>query len=186
MKRNICLIGMLWTAAAAVFGAAGNVRIYLPSEKSVDSQILQLSQVAMVLGDESLVQTAGTVQIGTFSAPGQQLLIDRQTILSCLAAAGIPAGQVQFNGAEISRVRRDEKTISADRFNQTARLFLENQLAGQKPAALKMIRPAQEFVLPSGSAEVELSARMSDQQSRGIQRVTVTVLQQGKRSAVRT
>jgi flagella basal body P-ring formation protein FlgA len=180
MKKNVCLIWMLWTAVAAVFGAAGNVRIYLPPEKTVDSQILQLGQVALLLGDESLVQTVGTVQIGTFSAPGQQLLIDRPTLLSCLAAAGITAGQVQFNGAEISRVRRDEKTIAADRFTETARLFLENYLAGQKPASLKLIRPAQEFVLPSGSAEVELSARMSDQQSRGIQRVTVTVLQQGK------
>lgn len=164
--------------SAAVFGA-GTLRIHLPDEKTLETDQPKLADVVLLAGDEDLKQKAGNVKLGQFSAAGQNLLIDRQTILSCLAAAGIPATQVQFSGADMTRTLRLETTIPAERFIETARLFLENSFQDQKPVSLKMLRSVQDFVSSSPAAEIELSARLSSQPNRGVHRVTVAVLQRG-------
>jgi flagella basal body P-ring formation protein FlgA len=172
MNRFIQLVLIAVTAAPA---AGGNLRIYLPSEKTVESETPLLGQTAMLIGDDVLVRKASAVSIGQFSTAGQLLLIDRPTVLSCLAAKGIMPGQVEFNGAETMRVKRNEKTIPAERFLTTARQYLEHQLADQKTASFKLFRPAQDYVLPGEMSGIHLTARMSSQ-SRGMQRVTVAVL----------
>jgi len=178
MKRYAAIL-ILVVCGAVCRAADGSLRIYLPSEKTVESETPLLGETAMLIGDDGLVKEAQQVSLGKFAAAGQHLLIDRQTVLSCLAAKGIMPGQVQFNGAETMRVKRHEKTIKAERFVSTARQYLENQLAGQKAASFKLFRPAQDYVLASETADIHLSARMSGQQSRGMQRVTVGVIYDG-------
>jgi flagella basal body P-ring formation protein FlgA len=173
------LFWIILISGAAASATGGNLRIYLPAEKTVESELPLLGETAMLIGDDMLVKEAGAVNIGQFSASGQLLLIDRQTVLSCLAAKGIMAGQVQFNGSELMRVKRNEKMISAERFLATAREYLENHLADQKTAAFKLFRPAQDYVLGGQMSGIQLKARMSGQQSRGMQRVTVAVMHEG-------
>ncbi|MCE5186738.1 MAG: flagellar basal body P-ring formation chaperone FlgA [Planctomycetaceae bacterium] len=175
MNRTSIIVWMGLIAAAS--GTGQGLRIYLPSERSVESQTLRLDQVAMVLGDQPLAERAGAVSVGQFAAAGQQLTIDRKTVLSCLASTGIKASQVQFNGAEAVRVRRAEQTVTADRFLQMAQDFLQTQSAGEK-AAFKPVRPARDLVLPAAAA-AELTPRFSDRQTQGVRRVTVSVSQNG-------
>lgn len=178
MNRFRHFIWILLAASTTVWGAEKALRVYLPHEKTVESSTLQLGQLALLLGDEALVRAAETVGLGQFGATGQELTIDRQTVLSCLASSGIDSGQVQFNGAESVCVKRLEQTITADRFLETARAFLENRLAEDK-ASLKLFRPAQDYVLPGPACDIELKAQLPGAPSRGVQRVKVDILQRG-------
>lgn len=179
MSLRVNIFCLILISGITAHAAGGSLRIYLPAEKTVESETPLLGETAMLIGDDALVKAAGGVNIGQFSTAGQFLLVDRQTVLSCLAAQGITPGQVQFNGAETMRVKRNEKTIKAERFLATAREYLENQLADQNTASFKLFRPAQNYVLPNQLSGIQLSARMSGQQSRGMQRVTVAVMHEG-------
>lgn len=169
------LILMVCVTHTAAWSADRNLRIYLPTEKTMETDMPQLGQIALLLGDAELVQAAAIVNVGQFAATGQQLTIDRQTVLSCLASAGIDARHVQFNGAESVCVKRLEQTVAASRFFETARLFLES-LPGESKASFKLLRPAQDLVIAEPSANIELAARLSGPQSSGTQRVTVAVM----------
>ncbi|MHC4290214.1 MAG: hypothetical protein ACYSSK_09225, partial [Planctomycetota bacterium] len=74
--------------------------------------------------DDDILPLVNELQLGKFSIHGQEIRIDRKTILSRLASMGIKSSWVTFNGAERISVCRDESTITTDRFVDAARDYL--------------------------------------------------------------
>src|SRR4030042_1564112 len=68
-----------------------SLRIHLPREIAVDSNVPSLGQIGIIHGEASLAVRAGEIAMGRIAAPGQQITIDRLTVLSRLASHGIPA-----------------------------------------------------------------------------------------------
>jgi hypothetical protein len=128
MNNKICLI-LAWVfgVCAVVCGSeAGNpqkIRIYLPKDKTLESEVVELGKIA--LGDDDILPLVNELQLGKFSIHGQEIRIDRKTILSRLASMGIKSSWVTFNGAERISVCRDESTITTDRFVDAARDYLQ-------------------------------------------------------------
>src|SRR4030042_4301238 len=130
MGRTISIVTIVCLAVSPC-GGAGNepqddsLRIHLPREIAVDSNVPSLGQIGIIHGEASLAVRAGEIAMGRIAAPGQQITIDRLTVLSRLASNGIPASKVQLTGAAEIRGRQQGQTMGADEFVGLARLFLE-------------------------------------------------------------
>lgn len=163
--------------AAAVPQAAGKLIITLNSDVRVDKNEVLLGQIATLAGPPELVEKAGKVGLGTLCTKGQILHTDRNTILSRLATTGIPLRQVELTGAEIAKIHKNEKYVESGQIEQTARLYLEKQLAGQKPDSMEMVGVPLPVVLNDPNINPQLSAKMSRYQTPGCRKVTIAVSQ---------
>ena len=81
MNNKICLI-LAWVfgVCAVVCGSeAGNpqkIRIYLPKDKTLESEVVELGKIALVLGDDDILPLVNELQLGKFSVHGQEIRID--------------------------------------------------------------------------------------------------------------
>jgi hypothetical protein len=161
---------------------AGNpqkIRIYLPKDKTLESEVVELGKIALVLGDDDILPLVNELQLGKFSIHGQEIRIDRKTILSRLASMGIKSSWVTFNGAERISVCRDESTITTDRFVDAARDYLGQQLSAEQIETLKLTRPIKAYPLDDRGESVTLKAISSTRRSDRIKYVTVQVIRDG-------
>ena len=184
MNNKICLmlawfVGVCVVVCAAETGERHQIRIYLPKDKTLTSEVVELGMIAVILGDDAIIPIANEIRLGQFSVHGQEIIIDRKTIFSRLASSGIKASSVAFNGAETICVRRDEDIIAADRFVDSARDYLREQLSDEKLETLKLIRPVKDYPLDEESESVTLTALMSDHRSDHMKYVTVRVVRDG-------
>ena len=173
------VIGVCAVACGAEIEDRNKIRIYLPEDKILASEVVELRQIAVVLGDEALVPLVNKIRLGQFSVLGQEIMIDRKTILSRLAGSGIKSSSVAFYGAEIIRVRRDEHIVAADRFVEAARDYLRQQLSGDQIETLKLIRPVKDYPLDDANKSVALTPLMSERQSGRTRAVMVRVICEG-------
>ncbi len=172
---------LVFTLLSAMQAAADKpLRIYLPEEKQLESTTVLLGKVGILMGDPVLVAKAQELALGTFSAEGQTLTVDRTTILSRLASAGIRAQQVQILGAQAVQIGRNEVTLSADSIIACAQRYLDGQLAGVKGVTAAVIRPPQQVVLAAAGGAAEMTVTDDAAQSGGVRRVRVAILQNGK------
>jgi flagella basal body P-ring formation protein FlgA len=173
------VIGICAVACGTETGDPNKIRIYLPKDKILASEVIELRQIAVVLGDEALVPLVNGVRLGQFSVHGQEIVIDRKTILSRLASSGIKSSSVAFYGAEIISVRRNEDIVAADRFVNTARDYLRRELSGEQIETLKLIRPVKDYPLDGANESVTLTPLMSDRRSDRTRAVMVRVMREG-------
>jgi len=136
------------------------LRIYLPREVVVKSDSIQLAAVAVMRGDEASISKARQIGLGRFALTGQQIVIDRPTILSRLASNGIKAQDVSLSGAERVMVKRDEKVISGRRFAEVASAFLKTQSGYESVSDISLVREPKDWVLADDSGEIRLEARL--------------------------
>ena len=181
-KRCLILAWIMGVCAVVCGNEAGDchkIRIYLPKDKTLESEVVELGKIALVLGDDEILPLVNELRLGQFSVHGQEITIDRKTILSRLASSGIKASSVVFNGAETIRVRRDEKMIAAGCFVDAARDYLREQLSDEQIATLKLIRPVKDYPLGDGNESVKLTALMSNRRNDHKKHVTVQVVRDG-------
>ena len=173
------VVGVCAVACGVEADEQNHIRIYLPRDKTLASEVVELGQIAVILGDDAIVPLANKMRLGQFSVQGQEIVIDRKTILSCLAGSGIKASSVAFNGAETISVRRNEDMIAAGRFVETAHDYLRQQLSDEQIKTLKLIRPIKDYPLNGEGEMVTLTALMSRRQSNRMKYVTVRVIRDG-------
>lgn len=181
-QRSLQILWILsfFTFTNCVFGkSTSDIQIYLPGEKTVLTDAFNLGQIATVLADQKLSSIINQIPLGKFVLDGQDITIDRTTILSRLASVGIDTKSVTFNGAEKVLVQRDQTIVSADRFLQTAREFLRKQLKNQNIISLKPVRSAQDFSLSPDCGDIELIPQMISSSNGRTYRVGVSVMRQG-------
>ena len=73
--------------------------------------------------DSELAEEAGAVAMGRAPWSREEIVIDRRTILSRLAASGIDRRRVRMSGAQQVKVRRQEQFIGVDRISRAAEAF---------------------------------------------------------------
>ncbi len=155
------------------------LRLYLPREVVVKSELVELGSVAIMQGDESLMMQAKGVGLGKFVVASQRIILDRNTILSRLASEGISSSKVTLSGAEEVTVKRLQKTIESQRFAEIAREFLAKQLAGNNVSKMEPVRMPAEWVTTQSGQEVELVASMGKYSGQRRDRVWVAVMCDG-------
>ncbi len=169
----------------AAGAASALLQVHLPREVTVQGSLLTLGQISVVRGDPALVATAARVGLGQFSMPGQKAILDRSTILSRLAAQGIPAGQVRLTGADAVTVRRFQKTISTDEFIEIGKTFLRQHPPGP---ALSETTPAvkpKDLILQGQVQDLRVTPQFVRTATRGFVTVRITVMADGKDCGVR-
>ena len=175
------LIFLLLAAAVVCGGADKNtLRIYLPRESVVEGDSVSLGAIAIMQGDDILTEKAKEVGLGKFSVSGQKIAINRNTVLSRLSASGISTANVQISGAEITEVRRREKTVATSRFMELAESFLRSRLkAADSISSIKIIKKPQLWAGSPDGGDVKLTAKMGRYSKSGKPRVWVSVIRDG-------
>jgi len=177
--------------AVSPCGRAGNepqddsLRIHLPREIAVDSNVPSLGQIGIIQGEKSLAARAGKIAMGRIAAPGQQVTIDRATVLSRLASNGIPASKVKLTGAEEIKVRQQGQTIIADEFVGLARLFLERNPPARSICESELMRGPVDLILEVSRQDVKLSPRLLRSSAPNQVRIQIAVVSGGKEIASR-
>jgi len=162
------------------------VGLHLPREITVQNPLLSLDQVAVVTGEGPLATTARSVRLGRFSVPGQKIVLDRATILSRLASAGIPAESVTLTGADAVTVRRRQQIISGDEFVAFAQLFLRQNPPGSSPCEGAVAAKPKDLALSDEPQNMQLVPRFVENGARGFVTVQVSVVVDGKEIGSRT
>jgi len=190
MGRTISIVTIVCLAISPC-GGAGNesqddsLRIHLPREIAVDSNVPSLGQIGIIHGESSLAVRAGKIAMGRIAAPGQQVTIDRATVLSRLASNGIPASKVKLTGAEEIKVRQQGQTISADEFVGLARLFLERNPPARSICESELMRGPVDLILERSRQDVKLSPRLLRSSAPNQVRIRIAAVSGGKEIASR-
>jgi len=179
--------GLLWLGVAVGARASvlsqnqdGLLQVHLPREVVVEGQQLDLGRVSVIRGPGAMVAKATKVGLGRFSVPGQELVLDRPTILSRLASSGILASQVRLTGAEAVKVRREQEIIGTEDFVETARQFLLQHAVGRSAAKIVPIVQPKDLILPRSSQQVQLTCELGRRRTRGHVTVLIHVAANGK------
>lgn len=183
MNKIISLM-VIWILTAGISGLAGDValteqklQVTLHPESVIKEDHVCLRHISALTGPDELVQKAGELTLGTFTAKGQVLYADRKTILSRLASAGILSRQVELIGAETAEIQRDEKTVPSQQIIDAARAYIDTQLEGQNVCTIQTVGTPPPVVLDDPNSPAELSAQMSRYQIAGAKKVTIAVIQ---------
>jgi flagella basal body P-ring formation protein FlgA len=181
MVRGVAAIAVVWSTAWGQDCRAdkGRLRVYLPREVVIKSDSIKLGSVGIMQGDEVLSATAKEIGLGKFALTGQQIVIDRQTILSRLASNGIRADEVAISGAGQVTVKRDENIIGGARFEEVAKSYLKVRPGYETVGEIKLVRKPKDWVLADDSGEIQLAARMSRHSRKDKAKVWVGVVKDG-------
>ncbi len=161
-----CLVTVFWfheTSANSEKTSEGQdyaLQVYLPREVTIEEETAKLGQVSIIRGEESLVAKAREIALGRLSVPGQEIVVDRQMLLSRLACSGIPSTEVTLMGAEKVRIKQQQQIISSDRFVEQASLFLKGKLPADWVCQPNPIRTPKDLLLPETSEKIELAGRL--------------------------
>ncbi len=180
------LLMILVAAAVTAYAQAPEpvLRIYLPREKIMTEDNLTLGNIAILRGEKDTLALAKKLGLGRFAVNGQQILIQRQTIKSRLASSGIDPTRVEITGAQEILLRRDEKTIPAERIISVATEYMNRLLKEKFPnhpdGEVIVIKQPNEISLPHSNKEIRLLARENNYSRQTKRRIWVGVFIDGK------
>lgn len=153
-----------------------DLRIYMPREVTVTDDSLELGQISIVRGARSLSAAANKIEMGRFSVPGQEILIDRHTVLSRLACNGIPTSRVTLTGAEKTAVRQKFQVVRGDQFISVASSFIKSHYPQDSGGKWNPIRKPKDLAVPGAARSVQFSARLAPGNVRNQATVEIDVL----------
>ena len=161
------------------------LQIHLPREITIEGDVPNLGQVAIIRGNEFLVARACKVTLGQISAPGQKIIVDRPIVLSRLASSGITASEVTFTGAEEISVTRQHQTIKGGEFIEKALTFLKKNNPDASICQWNLIRTPGDLILSGIKEDIKWSLYPVRSSSRNQAKVRVAVFANGKEAGVR-
>jgi len=161
------------------------LRIYLPREITIEGDVPNLGQVAIIRGEESLSAKASKVTLGRISAPGQKIIVDRSIVLSRLACSGIPACKVTLAGAEKITVSQQYQVIKSDEFVEKALAFLKKNPPNASICQWNLIRAPKDLILPGIREDTTLSVSLVKSGIKNQAKVRIAVFSNGKEIGVR-
>lgn len=184
---NVILAFFLLIAAdsRADTEAGPALQIYLPREITIESNVPNLGQVAIIRGEEGLIAKAERVTLGRISAPGQKIIVDRAIVLSRLACSGIPASEVTLAGAERITVSRRHQIIEGSEFVEKALAFLEKNPPEGSICQYNLIRVPQDLILSDTSEDIKVSCCLAESDIKNRAEVFVSVFSDDKKIGVR-
>lgn len=185
-----CLVTVFWfreTSANSEETSEGQdcaLRVYLPREVTIEDETANLGQVGIIRGKKSLVAKASKITVGRLSVAGQEIVVDRQMVLSRLACNGIPSTEVTLTGAEEVTIKQQQKIIKSDRFVEQASSFLKGKLPADSVCQPEPIRTPEDMVVPQTIEQIELVAGLLPG-ARNQTKVQISVFADGKEVGTR-
>ena len=161
------------------------LQIYLPREITIEGDVPNLGQVAIIRGEECLTAKAGQVTLGRISAPGQKIIIDRSIVLSRLACSGIPASEVTLAGAEKITVTQQRQIIKGDEFVEKALAFLKKNPPDASICQWNPIRAPKDLILAGISNDIKSSVSLVRSSIKNQVKVRIAVFSNDKEIGVR-
>ena len=175
IRKAIHAMMLVLCAVAMAEAAEPKLLLHLPRSVQASGQELQLGQLGVLRGqDEALLAKASTLAMGRAPLPGEQIVIDRRTILSRLSACGIAARHVRITGAEQVAVTRNETLVAADKLQAVAEELLKEQPPADG-ATWRVARGPADIIIPT-TEPVQLEACLVEVGSDDAQLVEVAVL----------
>jgi flagella basal body P-ring formation protein FlgA len=162
-----------------------SLQVYLPREVTIKDNILKLGNIGVVRGPQALVTKANDIMLGRLSVPGQEIVIERNVVLSRLAACGIPASQVTMQGAEKITVRQRQNIIGADEFVKMAESFLKENFTGDSISGWNPVRKPKDLVISNPGKNIRFSSEFIQKGARNQVAVKITVFSDNKQIATR-
>lgn len=182
--RCIKLTGMVLlfvlSASANIGAAAQKLSVHLPREMTVKDNTVTLGQVSVISGDDKLTEKARQIPLGKITLAGQHLTIDRNTILSRLAANGISNSNIRITGAKSVVVKRAEQTVTDDMLAKKAEEFLKSTSSAQPTTTFELARLPREVTVPGTPKSVILTARPGKVNTSTYRSALVDVIADGK------
>ncbi|MBI5724435.1 MAG: flagellar basal body P-ring formation protein FlgA [Planctomycetes bacterium] len=162
MRTFIAIVAVVAVCGGLAFAEDPRpLKIYMPRNVVTDDDPLTLAAICLVNGDDpAMVAKAGLTALGRGAISGEQLTLDRTSILSRLATEGIQSGKVEFTGAEKVTIRRGEQTVHADRIIQAAEAFIKKNYHPGEEYRVELAGKPKEMVLPK-NVEIEFKAQMA-------------------------
>jgi flagella basal body P-ring formation protein FlgA len=154
---------------------SSDLLIYLPREVMVRDSTIKLGHIGVVRGPQDFVARANEIPLGRFAVPGQEIVIDRNIVLSRLASHDIPASQVTLQGAEEVTVTRQQKIISGDEFVKLAETFVKDKLAGGSISQWSLIRKPEDLNIGNPDKDLRLSPRLIQSSTSNQVKVEIAV-----------
>ncbi len=161
------------------------LKIYLPRQIRIKEDVITLGDLAIIRGKKSLVNSASEIALGRFSVPGQEIVVDKITVLSRLASNGFSASVVLLTGAEKVTVKQKHRIIKGAEFIDTARLFLKQNPPDQSVCQMEPIGTPKDFILPSEQVDVTLVPELVQSNVISQSNVLISIIADGKSGGVR-
>jgi flagella basal body P-ring formation protein FlgA len=156
------------------------LQIHLPREVTISQSALELSQVAVVRGSSKWATVAGRIGLGRLSLPGQRIVLDRSTILSRLAASGIPADKVLLTGADAIIVKNGQKSIESEEFVRVGQQYLRELLSSRSVVEIVPVVKPKDLALVTEPQGIQWTPHVIQSDSRGLITVQVRVASGGR------
>jgi flagella basal body P-ring formation protein FlgA len=155
------------------------LEIYLPREITIKNDSLKLGQVSIIQGRQALAAKAGEIALGRIAMPGQEITIDRSTVMSRLACNGIPASEVKLTGAEKITVKRQQQVVKGSDFVETASSFLRDNPIEATVRQWEPIQIPKDLIVAGTNKEIKLSPSLMNS-ARNHAKVKVTAIADGQ------
>ncbi len=166
----LILVGGAW-------GQRDGIQIYLFREAVLDTETISIGQVGIVRGDVDLAARVQPMGLGRFTVPGQQILLDRQTIVSRIVSSGVDPASLQISGADSVVIRRNDEQVSSERLVRVAEILLQSQIP--VPMRINLIRTPKALAVGKTNGPVDLKPRLSGPIKGGLARVIVEAVVNG-------
>jgi flagella basal body P-ring formation protein FlgA len=157
---------ILATSSAPACG----MQIYMPRTIKVDCDQMKLGQVVLIrFEDAKLATQAAEVTMGRGPFAGEELAIDRNTILCRLGASGIRTDAIKFAGSTTTTVTRTQKVIEAAQLTKAAEECIQAEHpapAGAKWRASGTVRDMVLQVAGPVKLQAQLVGKPSDQAAK--------------------
>jgi len=174
MVKSLIAVAVLTTqCTTALAGAEAPLRLYLPRNVMVNSETMSLGMIAVVRGDDrGLVKKAVATPLGRAPWSKEKLVVDRRTILTCLASNGIEVEEVEFAGAAEVSVFRKEITVNVDDVGKAALVFLQKNSPAPDGVRYELSRRPKAITVPS-HGPVDLHCQLDGNPPQGFLKVNV-------------
>jgi len=126
-------------------------------------------------GDDALIAKTQDVALGKIAA-GSQIAIDRNTILSMLAAAGVRRSDFTISGAEIIIVKRQGTKITSQELLAVAEECLKSNSKNMPKCKWKPAWEPKELIVEGERSQIKLIGRMGPDSSQTQAKIYVTIL----------
>lgn len=161
------------------------LQIYLPRAITIEGDIPNLGQVAIIRGEEGLVCKASKITLGRISLPGQKIIVDRSIVLSRLACSGIPASEVTLTGAVEITVTQQHQIIKSGDFVEKALAFLKKDPKDASICQWNLIRAPKDLILSGAGKDVRMSLNLVRSGIKNQSKVRVSVFSGDKEIGMR-
>jgi flagella basal body P-ring formation protein FlgA len=183
MKRFI-ICGIIIAVAVSPLRAEP-LRIHVPRTIDIGSESILLGKIAILGGDGELAAKAQNIVLGKILSPGQKIVIDRNTIMSMLASAGIDRQQFIITGSESIVVKRQGCPVTSQEMIKCGAEFLKSHIKDAPACRWSPAWQPKEVMVDGDRAAVRLVPKMEQSASANQSRVIVSILLDGKEIARR-